>query len=75
LQAVLPEIKSLGASLVVLAPQLQTYTRPAAEKQALGFPILTHPDNKVVEVYGLACRTRSRSTRRSASICRAATAT
>ena len=52
----LSEIKSLGASLVVLSPQLQTYTRPGAEKQALGFPILTDPHNKVGEAYGLAFR-------------------
>jgi peroxiredoxin len=56
LQAVLPQIKSLGASLVVLSPQLQKYTKPGAEKQALDFPILTDPDNKVGEAYGLAFR-------------------
>jgi peroxiredoxin len=56
LQAVLPEIESLGAKLIVLSPQLQEFTRPGAEKQGLGFPILTDHDNKVGEAYGLAFR-------------------
>jgi peroxiredoxin len=56
LQAVLPQIKSLGSSLIVLSPQLQKYTKPSAKTQALGFPILTDPDNKVGEAYGLAFR-------------------
>jgi peroxiredoxin len=56
LQAVLPQIESFGASLVVLSPQLQEFTRPGADKQKLGFPILTDHDNKVGEAYGLAFR-------------------
>ena len=40
----------------MLSPQLQEYTRPGAEKQNLGFPILTDRDNKVGEAYGLAFR-------------------
>jgi peroxiredoxin len=49
-------MSSLGASLVVLSPQLQEFTKPGAEKQKLGFPILTDHDNKVGEAYGLAFR-------------------
>lgn len=56
MQAVLPQIESFGASLVVLSPQLQDFTLPGAEKQKLGFPILTDHDNKVGELYGLAFR-------------------
>ena len=56
MQAVLPEIESLGASLIVLSPQLQEFTKPGAERQKLTFPILTDPDNKVGEAYGLAFR-------------------
>lgn len=52
----MPRIKSLGGSLIVLSPQLQEFTRPGSEKQELGFPILTDPDNKVGEAYGLAFR-------------------
>ncbi len=52
----LPDIESLGAKLVVLSPQLQEYTLPGAEKQKLGFPILTDHDNKIGDAYGLAFR-------------------
>ncbi len=52
----LPEIQSLGASLIVLSPQLQEFTKPGADRQKLTFPILTDPDNKVGEAYGLAFR-------------------
>jgi peroxiredoxin len=56
LQAVLPEIESLGARLIVLSPQLQEFTKPGAERHKLTFPILTDHDNKVGEAYGLAFR-------------------
>ncbi len=56
MQAVLPEIKSLHASLIVLSPQLQAFTRRGAEQQKLGFPVLLDHDNKVGEAYGLAFR-------------------
>ena len=52
----LPEIQSLGASLIVLSPQLQEFTKPGADRHKLTFPILTDPDNKVGEAYGLAFR-------------------
>ncbi len=40
----------------MLSPQLQEFTRPGAERQKLTFPLLTDPDNKVGEAYGLAFR-------------------
>ncbi len=46
----------MGASLVVLSPQLRAFTGPGAEKQALGYPILTDPGNKVGAAYGLTFR-------------------
>ena len=52
----MPQISSYGASLVVLSPQLPEFTKPGADKQKLGFPILTDPGNKVGEAYGLAVR-------------------
>ena len=52
----LPEFRALGASLVVISPQLPEYTRPGAEKQRLEFPILFDRDNRVGEAYGLAFR-------------------
>ena len=56
MQAVLPELTTLGASLVVLSPQLEAFTGPGAEKQGLGFSILTDPGNRVGAAYGLAFR-------------------
>ncbi len=56
MQAVLPEIQSLGGSLIVLSPQLQEFTKPGADRHKLAFPILTDPDNKIGEAYGLAFR-------------------
>jgi peroxiredoxin len=56
LQAVLPQIESLGASLVVLCPQLPAFTKAGAKAQKLSFPILTDHGNQVGEAYGLAFR-------------------
>ena len=35
---------------------MQEFTKPGADRQKLTFPILTDPDNKVGEAYGLAFR-------------------
>ena len=40
----------------MLSPQLQEFTKAGAERHRLTFPILTDPDNKVGEAYGLAFR-------------------
>lgn len=56
MQAVLPEIASLGASLIVLSPQLPSFTKPGAERHKLGFPILFDQGNMAGEAYGLAFR-------------------
>ena len=56
MQAVLPEIKSLGGSIVVLCPQLPEFTRKGAAAQKLGYPILSDLGNKVGEQYGLTFR-------------------
>ena len=56
MQAVLPDIESLGAKLVVLCPQLPEFTQPGAVAQKLSFPILTDLANQVGEAYGLAFR-------------------
>ena len=50
------EIESLGASLIVLSPQLPDFTRKGAEAQKLNFPILTDHDNRVGDSLGLAFR-------------------
>ncbi len=56
MQAVLPQIESLGAALVVLCPQLPEFSKPGAEAQKLSFPILTDYGNLVGQDYGLASR-------------------
>ncbi len=56
MQAVLPEIESLGATLIVLTPQLPEFTKPGADRQKLTFPILTDLGNNVGDLYGLAFR-------------------
>lgn len=56
MQAVLPEIEALSASLVVLCPQLPEFTKPGATAQKLDFPILTDHDNQVGQSYGLTFR-------------------
>lgn len=56
MQAVLPQIEALGASLVVLCPQLPEFTKPGTEAQKLGFPILTDHDNQVGDSLGLTFR-------------------
>ena len=40
----------------MLSPQLPEFTKPGADKQKLGFPILTDHGNMVGESYGLAFR-------------------
>ena len=35
---------------------MQEFTKPGAARQKLAFPILTDPDNRVGEAYGLAFR-------------------
>ena len=40
----------------MLSPQLQEFTKIGAEQHRLTFPILTDPDDKVGEAYGLAFR-------------------
>ena len=56
MQAVLPQIEALGASLIVLSPQLPEFTAKGAQAQKLTFPILSDPGNKVGEAYGTAFR-------------------
>jgi peroxiredoxin len=52
-QAILPEIKALGASLVAISPQTQDHAFTLAEKHNLGFELLSDVGNKVAKQYGL----------------------
>ena len=49
----IPEIEKLGASLVLIAPQLETHNRAIKEEKGLDIDILTDPGNEVAERYGI----------------------
>jgi peroxiredoxin len=53
LQQSLPQIKSLGAELVGISPQLPDNSLSTAEKLALEFKILSDVGNKVAKDFGL----------------------
>ena len=53
MQRSLPEIKSLGAELVGISPQLPDNSRSTAEKLALEFEVLSDVGNKVARDFGL----------------------
>ncbi|MBW4558945.1 MAG: AhpC/TSA family protein [Trichormus sp. ATA11-4-KO1] len=53
LQKVLPEIKSLGASLVAISPQTPDHTLSTVEKNNLEFEVLSDVGNKVAKQFGL----------------------
>jgi peroxiredoxin len=52
-QAILPEIKALGASLAAISPQTPAYSLSMAEKHRLGFEVLSDAGNLVARRYGL----------------------
>jgi peroxiredoxin len=52
-QDILPEIKSLGASMVAISPQTPEYSLSMAEKHNLGFEVLSDAGNLVARQYGL----------------------
>jgi len=53
LQRSLPEIKSQGAELVTISPQLPDNSLSTAEKLALDFEVLSDVGNKVARDFGL----------------------
>ena len=56
LNAVLSEIRELGASLVVISPQLPSHSRELKAQPKLGFDLLFDEGNKVAETFGIAMR-------------------
>ncbi len=56
MQQTLPEIKSLGAELVTISPQLPDNSLSTAEKLALEFMVLSDVGNKVAGEFGLVFR-------------------
>lgn len=53
-QEILPEIKSLGAQLVAISPELPDNSLSLTEKYSLKFQILSDIENKVAHRFGLA---------------------
>lgn len=53
MQRSLPEIKSLGAELVTISPQLPDNSLSTAEKLALEFEVLSDVGNRVAKEFGL----------------------
>ena len=54
MNAVLPTIRSLGAELVAISPQLPRFLREMKIAHALDFDILHDPGNSVAETFGIA---------------------
>ena len=52
-QAVLPEIRALGAELVAISPQTRHHSLVTAGENALSFPVLSDPGGRVAERFGL----------------------
>ncbi len=52
----LPTIRSLGADLVVVSPQLPRYLADLKAKQGLDFPLLHDSGNAVAAAFGIAMR-------------------
>jgi peroxiredoxin len=52
-QDILPEIRSLGSSMVAISPQTPEYSLSMADKHKLGFEVLSDAGNVVARRYGL----------------------
>jgi peroxiredoxin len=52
-QAILPEIRALGAELVAISPQTQHHSLLTAGANGLSFPVLSDPGGRVAERFGL----------------------
>ena len=54
LQLVLPEIRRLGADLIAISPQTPDESLSTAEKNALGFGVLSDHFSRVAQSFGIA---------------------
>ena len=54
LQETVADIKAQGASLVVISPQLEKYSKSMVKKHNLTFPLLRDEDNQLASQFGLA---------------------
>lgn len=53
-QALLPQFRALGATLIAISPQTPDHSLSTAEKNALAFPVLSDLGSAVARAYGLA---------------------
>ena len=53
LQETAEDIKAQGASLVVISPQLEKYSKLMVKKSKLTFPLLRDEDNQLASQFGL----------------------
>lgn len=53
LEAALPAIRDLGASLVAISPQIKANSRKSVRQNELSFPILSDSKNDVAAAFGL----------------------
>ena len=53
LQEIAADIKAQGASLVVISPQLEKYSKVMVKKHSLTFPLLRDEDNQLASQFGL----------------------
>ena len=56
MQKVVADIEALGASIVIISPQLEKFTQQTAKKFNLKASVLSDPGNKVAALFGLAFR-------------------
>jgi peroxiredoxin len=52
-QAILPQIRELGVSLIAVSPQTPDNSLTTAEQKGLSFPVLSDAGNEVARRYGL----------------------
>lgn len=52
-QSILPEIKALGASFVAVSPQTPDHSLTTAEKNGLGYEVLSDAGNAVARQFGI----------------------
>jgi peroxiredoxin len=52
-QARLPEIAAVGGRLIAISPQTRDHSVAMANKNDLGFPVLSDVEGEVIELYGL----------------------
>ena len=53
MQAIVADLESHGAHLVVISPQLEKYSRQVAKKHQLSFSVLSDRGNAVASQFGL----------------------